>query len=201
MYHLKWLFGGYPLIVINHGLVSSGVDIMRDFSDWTWTYMVFSMGPFDGQIGYGPHSFRPASTALGPYFGQDCDWDSGPQGFPQLVTMESVSIAECSMHYMVYSWLQLHKTRSFQQHHIGLAMADFMIFRQHKESKKRVSWSGLITTNWRFTAKKYGNIWQQCLKIGYSWNLMGSITDTARRRQWWLAKRARRLGFPFFLGG
>ena len=65
--------------------------------------MVFSMGPFDGQIGYGPHSFRPASTALGPYFGQDCDWDSGPQGFPQLVTMESVSIAECSMHYMVYS--------------------------------------------------------------------------------------------------
>jgi hypothetical protein len=25
--------------------------------------------------------------------------------------------------------------------------------------------------------------------------------DTACRRQWWLAKRARRLGFPFFLGG
>ena len=176
-------------------------------------------------IGYSPHSFRPASTALGPYFGQDCDWDSGPQGFPQLVTMESVSIAKCSMHYMVYSWLQLHKTRSFQQHHIGLAMADFMIFRHDKESKKRVSWPGLITTNWRFTAKKYGNIWQLCLKIGYSWNLMGSITtypydncifgcipfshidiskltvrsmDTACRRQWWLAKRARRLGFPFF---
>ena len=88
-------------------------------------------------IGYSPHCFRPASTALGPYFGQDCDWDSGPQGFPQLVTMESVSIAKCSMHYMVYSWLQLHKTRSFQQHHIGLAMADFMIFRHRQRIQKK----------------------------------------------------------------